>query len=477
LELIRAMGDILYADAVNGTASTVDRINYNTTTNGAPLPPSLAAANVFSDLTTLTPHAGIVPYDLNVAFWSDNAAKRRWFSLPNTNLTIGFDREGNWSFPTGTVWIKHFELELTNGVPESRKRLETRLLVKNATGGYGVTYRWGDSLTNATLVAEEGMNESFVINEGGILRTQVWRYPSRLECLQCHTPAGGFALGFNTAQLNRDFDYNGTVTNQIAALNHAGYFSTAVSNIHTLPVLFHPTNELVSLEARARSYLAANCVQCHQPAGSGQALWDARRTTKTADAGLVNGPLVNSGGDTNNRVLVPGDLAHSMLLTRMNQRGAGQMPPISTTLIDTQGVALLAAWITNDLPAFQSFADWQIAEFGSTNADLAQPFADPDSDSAVNRLEFLTHTSPTNALEAWQVSIALSNGQPVVLFPQIANRGFEVQSAGGLFDSIWTPLDVPGNAPFFSISNRSASVVDPSNFGEAKYYRVKVFEP
>src|SRR6185369_3448623 len=107
------------------------------------------------------------PYTINVPFWSDNAIKSRWFSLPDTNLTVGFSRADNWLFPTGAVWIKHFELELTNGVASSRKRLETRFIVKNDAGVYGVTYRWGNSPTNATLVPEEGMDESFVINDGG----------------------------------------------------------------------------------------------------------------------------------------------------------------------------------------------------------------------------------------------------------------------------------------------------------------------
>ena len=65
--------------------------------------------------------------------------KFRWFSIPDTNLDLTFSPEGNWLFPTGTVWIKHFELEITNGVPASRRRLETRLLMYNTNGGYGVT--------------------------------------------------------------------------------------------------------------------------------------------------------------------------------------------------------------------------------------------------------------------------------------------------------------------------------------------------
>jgi len=470
-------GDVLYAHIGGGMNSTIKRINYNTTPVGAPLPATLAATGAFADPQTLTPNAGIVPYDINVPFWSDNAHKQRWFSLPNTNLTFGFNREGNLTFPNTTVWVKHFELELTNGVPESNRRLETRFLVKNTAGAYGVTYRWGDSLTNATLVPEGGTNEIFVLNEGGILRTQVWEYPSRVACIICHTPAGGFALGFNTAQLNRDFDYGGTITNQIAALSQAGYFTTNVPDLHTLRALAHPADDSVSLEYRVRSYLAVNCVQCHQPAGTAPTLWDARLTTSTANAGLVNGALINSGDDANNRMLVPGNLSNSMLLSRIATRGPGQMPPLTTSLVDTQAVELIAAWITNDLPSFQFFADWQLAWFGATNSSDAGPLADPDGDGANNKLEALTGTNPTNSLDAWRILILLSNDVPVVEFPQIANRGFEVQSASGLFGSTWTPLNVSANAPFFAMSNRNASVPDNGPAGDSKYYRVRVFEP
>ncbi len=468
-------GDILYTDLNGGTNSTVDRINPGAVT-GTPYPTNLSATGAFADLATLTPQAGIVPYDVNVPFWSDNAIKSRWFSLPNTNLTIGFNRDGNWTFPNGSVWIKHFELELTNGI---RKRLETRFIVKHASGVYGMTYRWGDSTTNATLVPEQGMDESFVVDDGGgILRTQVWHYPSRTECLQCHTPAGGFALGFNSAQMNRHLDYGGTVTNQIAALSLAGYFNTNVTGIHTLRALAHPTNEAASQEYRVRSYLAANCAQCHQPGGTAQgALWDARIATPTALAGLINGALQNNGGDTNNRVVVPGSLEHSMLLTRISTLGPGRMPPLDSNLLDTNAISLLSAWITNDLPSYQSFADWQIANFGSTNAPNSGANEDADSDGASNYLEYLTRTDPAQATNVWTIGVQLNSSLVEILFPQIANRGFEVQSTSTLFPASWSPLDVPQNAPFFSITNRNAQVPDTISSETNKFYRVRIFEP
>ncbi|ATC64659.1 hypothetical protein CMV30_12210 [Nibricoccus aquaticus] len=355
-------GDILIACINNGT---VQRLTYNSTPTGTPLPTTLTATGAFSDLATLTPAAGLVPYDANVPFWSDHAKKRRWFSVPSLADKITFSPDGNYTFPAGTVWVKHFDLETTRGDPATSRRLETRLLVKTTSGLYGVTYRWNAQQTEATLVAEAGENEVITITENGTPRPQTWRYPSRSECLQCHTPAGGHALSFNTAQLNRSHVHNGVSENQLTALAAAGYFTTAtVPSPATLPALAPADDASASLEKRTRSYLAANCVQCHQPGGAAQGLWDARFSTSTASAGLLDGPLVNNFSDPANRVIAPADTAHSMLLTRISTRGAHQMPPLGSNELDASAINLLTAWINelglatiNTPPASQTVAE------------------------------------------------------------------------------------------------------------------------
>lgn len=473
-------GDLLYCDVQNATDSVIKRIIYNTTVTGMPLPANLSATGVFTNLATLDVAPGIVGYDLNVPFWSDNASKTRWFSVPNTNLSLTFNADSNWSFPTGTVWIKHFELEITNGVPASLRRLETRLLVSNPNGGYGMTYRWTTPPTNALLIAETGQDETITTynNNGTVAGSQVWRYPSRVECLLCHTPGAGFALGFNTPQLNRDFSYAGGVNNQIEAFNLAGYFSNTVSNRFLLRSLAHSTNDSASLEYRVRSYLAANCVSCHQPGGMAQSLWDARITTPGSQNGVINGALFNNFGNPNNRVIVPGSLSNSVLYQRVANLGNGHMPPLTTGGVNTQAVAMIAAWITNDLPNYLSYESWQSYFFGSTNDVNAARLADPDGDGAKNYLEYLTGTIPTNGASAWGIAIADSKNSAHILIPQIANRGFEIQTTTRLFDSnSWNALNIPANAPFYSISNRTATVTDPGRRRNARYYRARVFEP
>jgi glucose/arabinose dehydrogenase len=348
-------GDVLYT-SMNG--SIIKRIIYNSTSTGTPLPPTLYDTGAFTNLLSLTspqqalqPAAGILPYTINVPFWSDNAIKSRWFSVPNTNLAIGFNPNGNWSFPTGMVFIKNFNMELTNGDPASQVRLETRFIVVNSSGVYGLTYIW-NSQTNAILAPASGWSTNLAINNGGMIQTQTWHFPSQSECLICHTPAGGYGLGFRTEQLNDTQDYGFGLTNEIQALSAAGYFSSPVTNNpSTLLALAASTNTAYSLEFRARSFLMANCSQCHQPAGTAQqSLWDARITTPTALAGLINGGLINNLGNANNYVVAPGSPTNSVLLIRDSTRDLGanpsfQMPPLDSYLVDSDATNLVTEWI------------------------------------------------------------------------------------------------------------------------------------
>lgn len=469
-------GDLLYCDLASATNSTVDRIIYSGSVTSA-LPATLAATGAFADLATLQPAAGVVQYDLNAPFWSDHALKTRWFSVPNTNLTIGYNETDNWAFPTGTVWVKHFELELTNGVPESRHRLETRLLVRTTNGVYGATYRWGTATNNATLVAEAGMDEAFVIHDGGQTRTQVWHYPSRSECLMCHTAGGGWALGFNTAQLNRDFDYGGPIENQLKALSDAGYFNRPVTNATSLRALVVVTNASASLEWRARSYLAANCAACHLPGGSALGNWDARFATPTLVAGLLDGPLANSFGNDSNRVIRPGSTAHSMIHQRILRRGPGQMPPIASSVVDTNAVKLMADWIAHLDTNLQSFAAWQIAYFGSTNLADAGPARDPDGDGSVNYLEYLLGFHPLQPDDGWRASVSLENGRVQLMVQQAANRAFEIEwTATPFIPSSWRRLEHPANRLFFPAQAGTVMVTDDIGGLPQKYYRVRMLE-
>ena len=343
-------GDILLADD-NSNRAADDQIKRLARTTGAgPQPPQfLSQTGAFSNLSTLTPEPGIVPYDINVPFWSDHAVKTRWFSIPDVSDGMAWSEEGNWTFPEGQVWIKHFDLDLDRDNPGTNvRRLETRFLVKTADDVYGITYKWNQAQTDAELVAEGGETEDITITEGGGQIIQTWKFPSRSDCRTCHTAVGGFALGFNTRQLNLDFAGMGQ-GNQITELEDAGYFSNDPPDPVALPQYFAANDESATLEQRARSFLGANCVQCHQPGGPALGGWDARPEIPLDLAGIIEGPLTNNGGDPFNRVVVPGSPAHSMLIQRLEAiEGSSQlaaMPPLGSCVKNQEAVDLLSAWV------------------------------------------------------------------------------------------------------------------------------------
>jgi hypothetical protein len=117
-----------------------------------PAPATLSATGLFADTARLQPSPALFPYAVNAPFWSDHADKSRWLFVP-PDRTIGFQPAGNWTFPAGTVAVKHFDLNTDERDPARRRRLETRVLVVDRAGGaYGRTYKWRADGTDADLL-------------------------------------------------------------------------------------------------------------------------------------------------------------------------------------------------------------------------------------------------------------------------------------------------------------------------------------
>jgi len=153
------------------------------------------------------------------------------------------------------------------------------------------------------------------------------------------------------------------------------------------------------------------------------------------------------------------------------------MPPLGTSLEDTHAIALIRRWITEQLPGLQTFADWQVSQFGSTNAPSGQPGMDPDNDGASNYEEFLTGTDPKQGTDAWGIGIRRAGSDVEITYPGIVNRGIEIQWTTNLFNPAWQYLNVPQNRPYLSATAGPGVVPDVVTNGPPKYYRGRVFEP
>lgn len=437
-------------------------------------PATLSDTGVFADLDDLSPNPGLVRYELNLPFWSDYAIKRRWFGLTNLNDGIGFEREGPWTSPTGMIWVKHFDLDLDRGNTNTRKRIETRLLVRGTNGTYGVSYRWNEAGTEASLAPDQGENFVLSVTNAGIPGVQQWRIPSRAECMVCHQAGGGHALGFNTRQLNRDGQLAASTGNQLDLLAAAGYFTNTVVAPGLVPRYVRPNETNYSLDVRARSYLAVNCGYCHSGLLSPvPATWDARAHTPLSSCGMIRVPAVDNGGDTNNLLLVPGSVSHSIIWNRIAvSNGFTRMPPLASSETDPAGIQLVADWIAAELPAWQSYADWRLLHFG-TNAVLGDPQADPDEDGQNNYNEYLTYGSPTNADSGWGGAIQRGAGGVEVEF-DLFNRRVKVESSSDLVQ--WQEWPVAGNHGLSLASGTVSRIAAPAS-GTGTFYRFRVEEP
>ena len=242
--------------------------------------------------------------------------------------------------------VKHFELALDTTNPDARRRLETRVLLHELTGWAGYTYRWNDAQTDAELLTGR-VDEVFSIVDpqaSGGMRDQTWTYPSRTDCLQCHQAPSGRVLGVRTAQLNGDFDYPAATDNQLRSWNNIGLFTTDVGPAANLPAWPDPLGS-ASLASRARSYLAANCANCHQPGAQVPTPIDLRFGTLLGDMGIVDERPQDDLGLSNPWIVRPGNKDASTLWHRMGRTDNSRMPRIGSNEVHDPGVALIGAWI------------------------------------------------------------------------------------------------------------------------------------
>jgi uncharacterized repeat protein (TIGR03806 family) len=332
------------------------------------IPLLLSQTGVFRDTPKRIANSGLIPYDLNAAFWSDGADKLRWIAVPKGK--IAFSPTGEWRFPAGTVFVKSFDLPTDAAPAGAKRRLETRILVRDSEGGvYGVVYKWRADGSDADLLTGSESEAIPVVGIAGENRLQTWYFPSRQDCLTCHTANAGGVLGVKTRQLNRSFTYQSGVTdNELRAWNRIGLFEPAIGEdaIRTFPSLAAANDTSRSLEDRARSYLDANCAQCHRPGGT-VANFDARFDTPLADQALIDGPVVIDQGIDRPRVISPHDIWRSIAYMRVDTVGDIKMPPLARETIDEKGVQLLGEWI-NSLPGRMVLSPPAIAPQGGSFA-------------------------------------------------------------------------------------------------------------
>jgi hypothetical protein len=298
-------------------------------------PPTIACTGLYADLATKELAPSAMAYTPSTPLWSDDAQKQRWIELP-PDTKIDISNPSEWSFPIGTKLFKEFRL---NG-----KRVETRMFQKTtSTFWVYATYAWNGDDSAAAI----SFGGPVLVGDAGV----TWNIPTNDDCNECHRGRQDRILGFEEVSLGLP----GAQGLTLAQLAERGLVTPAPANVS-----LNVGDDGTGLSAPALAWLHVNCgVTCHNAnpaaAGSGAGMllrldpaqldgsppnphtWDILKTT-------VNVPCV-SGSLVGVPRIRPNNVAASAIHQVIDQRGALQMPPIASRIVDTPDVAIVAAWI------------------------------------------------------------------------------------------------------------------------------------
>ncbi len=308
---------------------------------GDTLPQRLSEFRLMLGRQGETPNARVVPYALRNALFSDYAEKFRYAYIPKGSK-IGWRDAGVLDFPVGSVLIKSFGYPADMRAPAKDVRMiETRLLIRRASGWVALPYVWNADGTDATLKRAGARVDVSWTHLDGNTRTISYAVPNVNQCKDCHaldnvlTPIGPKA---------RNLD---------AQLFNAGNIAGAPMQRMTLPVWNDASSG--SLESRARAYLDVNCGHCHNPRGAASnsglnLVWEERNPIAI---GIGKRPVAaGRGGGDHAFDIAAGRPQDSILVHRLRSIDPGvAMPELGRATVHEEGVALLEAWIAGIPPA------------------------------------------------------------------------------------------------------------------------------
>lgn len=309
----------------------------------------LDCTGLYSDFAAKVVAAENKAYTPAVPFWSDGAEKSRFLYLP-PGAKIDITDFDEWVFPEGTKIWKAFKV--------GGKLIETRMYFKAKGSWRHTDYRWNDTETDAV---RKDSGEKLALTG-----KPPYEVPNTGQCDACHNGRKEPVLGIDAVQLGLP----GAAGITLQTLSLEGRFNVAppVTGL-TIP------EDSTGKAASALTWLHANCGQCHNKSDNAgaqftnlffllkpsQLLPDAgtAATVQDLDAYKTAVNVMSTKEDAGVPYvrIVPGDPGSSLVSILSGRRvPAGeepnnlfQMPPLVTRVPDTQGHALLDAWIT-DLP-------------------------------------------------------------------------------------------------------------------------------
>ncbi|SMF43799.1 hypothetical protein [Pseudobacteriovorax antillogorgiicola] len=283
-------------------------------------PVSLKKFGFFVPTKPLTHGKQVYDYQVNLPLWSDGLEKVRWVFVPNDE-TVAFKSESPWSFPRGSVLMKHFV------DPGTNRFLESRLYVHRNQGWQALVYIWNEHQTDAALISEA---KTIELADG-----KTWLVPGPEDCARCHRSENP-VLGITSKQMISFDGIPNEFMDELSARQQlTGYKNS--ENLQGFPALDHQS---ASLEDKARAMLHVNCSSCHDGSFSFDLSWQV-----ASDSLIGAPPQFGSLGVEEPALIKAGSVDSSMIWLRMNLTDGRRMPAFGTSRPDSAGLAVLKDWI------------------------------------------------------------------------------------------------------------------------------------
>ncbi|MCK6607097.1 MAG: hypothetical protein L6Q46_02190 [Flavobacterium sp.] len=314
------------------------------------------------EIKNQVPSLDVIPYEPASILFSDYAHKKRFIWMPkNTHGT--YQGDGNIiNLPVGAVLIKTFYYD--NVLPaNTRKIIETRIMIRKSSGWIFAEYVWNDEQTEAYLDMAGSYQNINWIDENNVTRTVNYRVPSEVQCIVCHKEKETIdgqevtvftPIGIKPQNLNFNYNYGSTSRNQLTHWIQNGYLENiALPSEANTVVDYNDSSK--PIRERVRSYFDINCAHCHKEKGhcDYRPLRLAFNDTGTSD-GLTNMGVCVPTQDMQDfdpeldKLITPRRTDKSMLFHRVNTTNeASRMPLHGRTLIHTEGVAIIEEWINS----------------------------------------------------------------------------------------------------------------------------------
>ncbi|MEZ4874490.1 MAG: Ig-like domain-containing protein [Flavobacteriaceae bacterium] len=302
-------------------------------------------------LADQSPVYGVLPYEPVNSLFADYAHKKRFVWMPY-DVKATYEADGDiFNFPTGSILIKTFFYE--HVLPsDTKKNIETRLLIKKADGWIFADYIWNEDQSEALLnTTGYGFNVPIEWVENGETKSVEYRIPSETECFICHKTYDVITpIGPKPQNLNIPYNYAEGSKNQLQKWQEIGYVSNDnfPNSIEAVP---NWKDTSLSLELRVRSYFDINCAHCHVDGGhcGARSLRLAfRENDNYENLGICVDPDLQIPGLDNAKLIEPGNAENSILHYRVvTTEEEYRMPMTGRTLSDETFIPLLEEWINS----------------------------------------------------------------------------------------------------------------------------------